>query len=32
MTQKYCGMCDEWLKTKAKDCPKCGFQLEKAAK
>lgn len=32
MALKYCGACDEWLKTKATDCPKCGFKLEKAGK
>ena len=32
MSTKYCGMCDAWLTTTKKECPTCGFDLQKAAK
>lgn len=31
LPQYYCGMCDEWF-TKGRECPKCGFDLERAAR
>lgn len=24
---KYCGMCDEFIRTRLRECPQCGFDL-----